>query len=116
MERRTRSSTAEMAGLEAAALTTMNDLRKEVVLMSRKLATLKSARATTTVYEAMILALEDLLTAIDGRVRMLVDENYRTQSALKHINDVMENQMVVHNVVNLTTAEAVHRIFVHVYL
>lgn len=49
---------------------------------------------------------------IDGIVRMLSDENERTKSALKHINYAVENQMVVHNGVNLTTTEAIHRISV----
>lgn len=38
--------------------------------------------------------------------------NDRTQNALKKINDVLENQTVVHNDVNFTTNEAIHMILV----
>lgn len=101
-----------MAGIEESALKTMNDLHKEVVRMSHDIATLKYTSATGTVDRAKILALEEILNTIYGIARILADENERTQSALKHIHEVMENQIVVHTGVNLTTAEAIRLIFV----
>lgn len=57
----------------------MNELRKELVRMSRELVTLKTASGTGTVESSKILVLKERLPTIDGRVRILADENERTQ-------------------------------------
>lgn len=50
---------------------TMNYLPKEVVWMSRELAILKSTSSTGTMDGATIMVLEEILTTIDGIVRIL---------------------------------------------
>lgn len=80
--------------------------------MSRDIATIKSAGETGTVDGATILELKERLSIIDGRVRILSDDNKRNQSTLTKMNEVMENQMGLQNDVNLTTAEEIHPIFV----
>lgn len=76
------------------------------------ISTQKAASSTGTVNGATISALEELMSTIDGIVRILADENERTQSIRKNINEVMKNQMVVQKVVYLSTAETIHFFFV----
>lgn len=79
--------------------------------MSFELATLPSASATSAVNGSTILSFEESLTTVDGILRILSNESEWAQSALKHINEIMENQMVVHNGVNFPIVEATQPIF-----
>lgn len=87
--RRNRSSTVAMYGLESTELQTINYLRKEAVRMRSELATLKSKIPTGTVYGSTILVVGELLKTVEGRVRMLTNQNEQTQSALKNINEIV---------------------------
>lgn len=86
---RTTSSTAALDVIEPASIPAMHDFRMEVVRMSRALSTLKTASATDTVDGSKILPLEEMFKCIDGIVRLLDDENDRTQSALNNTNEVI---------------------------
>lgn len=49
---------------------------------------------------------------MDGKLKKISESNERTQRELKKVNYVLKTHTVVHNGVNLTTTEAIHRIFV----